>query len=247
MDFMVVVGILMGVIAVLGGMIVKGANLMVFVNPEALLIIFVGMFAAVINSYPLSDIKRIPGMFKVLFTNRDYNPVATIESIVEMSNIARREGLLALEEPVNRGLEMVVDGIDAEQIEEIMYTEIEATEERHHAGAGIFKTAGTTSPTLGVLGAVIGLIGALGDLSDVDKLGESISSAFVATLLGIFFGYVIMIPFSSRLARKSAEEIQVMNIALEGVLYIQAGQSPKTIKQKLYSKLEPKLRPEDEE
>ncbi|MCP0887824.1 flagellar motor stator protein MotA [Ligilactobacillus sp. WILCCON 0076] len=255
MDFMVLVGVLMGMVAVLGGMVIKGANLGVFVNPEALLIIFVGMIAAVINSYPLKDIKRIPNLFKVLFSVQEHNPAGTIDKIVEMSNIARREGLLALEEPVQqidneflkKGLEMVVDGIDADLIEEIMVTEIDATEERHRSGAAIFKTAGTTSPTLGVLGAVIGLIGALGDLSDVDKLGESISSAFVATLLGIFFGYVIMIPFSSRLTRKSEAELEVMNIILEGVLYIQAGQSPKTIEQKLYSKLEPNLRPKKEE
>lgn len=117
---------------------------------------------------------------------------------------------------LRKGLEMVVDGIAAEQIQEIMENEIYGIEERHRIGSSIFKTAGTSSPTLGVLGAVIGLIGALGNLEDVEALGHMISAAFVATLYGIFFGYVLFIPFSSRLSLKSEQEVQMMSIIVEG-------------------------------
>ena len=252
MDFFLLIGIILGLISVVVGMIVKGANVAVLINPAAAIIIFVGVIAAVINSFPSSDIKKIPKIFGVLLKNKEYDLKTTINTIVELANQARRYGLLSLEGAIQnledpflrKGLEMVVDGIAAEQIQEIMENEIYGIEERHRIGSSIFKTAGTSSPTLGVLGAVIGLIGALGNLEDVEALGHMISAAFVATLYGIFFGYVLFIPFSSRLSLKSEQEVQMMSIIVEGVLAIQAGQSPKSIEKKLYSLIDPKKREE---
>ncbi|HIY57229.1 MAG TPA: flagellar motor stator protein MotA [Candidatus Tetragenococcus pullicola] len=253
MDIFLLVGIILGFFSVVVGMIVKGADVTVLINPAAIIIIFVGLIAALINSFPSSDIKRLPKIFGVLFKNKTYDKAAMVGTIVELSNQARRDGLLSLENSVQsledpflkKGLEMVVDGIDPDQIQEIMESEIEGIEERHQTAANMFITAGSTSPTLGVLGAVIGLIGALGNLNDVDALGHMISAAFVATLYGIFFGYVLFQPFGSRLKRKSAEEIDSMWLILEGVMSIQAGQSPKTIEQKLYSAIEPSQRPKE--
>ena len=252
MDFFLLIGIILGLISVVVGMIVKGANVAVLINPAAAIIIFVGVIAAVINSFPSSDIKKIPKIFGVLLKNKEYDLKTTINTIVELANQARRDGLLSLEGAIQnledpflrKGLEMVVDGIAAEQIQEIMENEIYGIEERHRIGSSIFKTAGTSSPTLGVLGAVIGLIGALGNLEDVEALGHMISAAFVATLYGIFFGYVLFIPFSSMLSLKSEQEVQMMSIIVEGVLAIQAGQSPKSIEKKLYSLIDPKKREE---
>ncbi|HCE13381.1 MULTISPECIES: flagellar motor stator protein MotA [unclassified Enterococcus] len=252
MDFFLLIGIVLGLVSVIVGMIVKGANVAVLINPAAAIIIFVGVAAAVVNSFPSSDIKRIPKIFGVLLRNKEYDLKTTITDIVDLANKARRDGLLSLEGAIQnledpflkKGLEMVVDGIAAEQIQEIMENEIYGIEDRHRIGASIFKTAGTSSPTLGVLGAVIGLIGALGNLEDVEALGHMISAAFVATLYGIFFGYVLFIPFSARLTLKSEQEVQVMSIIVEGVLAIQAGQSPKSIEKKLYSLIEPNKRAE---
>lgn len=252
MDFFLLIGIVLGLVSVIVGMIVKGANVAVLINPAAAIIIFVGVAAAVVNSFPSSDIKRIPKIFGVLLRNKEYDLKTTITDIVNLANKARRDGLLSLEGAIQnledpflkKGLEMVVDGIAAEQIQEIMENEIYGIEDRHRIGASIFKTAGTSSPTLGVLGAVIGLIGALGNLEDVEALGHMISAAFVATLYGIFFGYVLFIPFSARLTLKSEQEVQVMSIIVEGVLAIQAGQSPKSIEKKLYSLIEPNKRAE---
>jgi len=252
MDFFLLIGIVLGLVSVIVGMIVKGANVAVLINPAAAIIIFVGVAAAVVNSFPSSDIKRIPKIFGVLLRNKEYDLKTTITDIVDLANKARRDGLLSLEGAIQnledpflkKGLEMVVDGIAAEQIQEIMENEIYGIEDRHRIGASIFKTAGTSSPTLGVLGAVIGLIGGLGNLEDVESLGHMISAAFVATLYGIFFGYVLFIPFSARLTLKSEQEVQVMSIIVEGVLAIQAGQSPKSIEKKLYSLIEPNKRAE---
>ncbi len=254
MDIFLLLGIILGLISVIVGMIVKGANVLVLLNPAAAIIIFVGIIAAVINSYPSNEIKKIPKLFAILFKNNSHDASATINQIIEMANIARREGILSLEKTVHnldnpflkKGLEMVVDGLPAEQVREIMENEVIGMEDRHKIGSDIFKTAGTSSPTLGVLGAVIGLIGALGNLNDVEALGHMISAAFVATLYGIFFGYVLFIPFSNRLKIKSENEVFQMELVIEGVLAIQAGNSPKAIEKKLNSLLAPKYRNQED-
>ncbi|RCX12252.1 chemotaxis protein MotA [Vagococcus fluvialis] len=248
MDIFLILGIVMGFISVIVGMIVKGADATVLLNPAAAIIIGIGTLAALINSYPKKDIKRLPKIIGVLFSTKEsLTSEQLVSEIMILAQKARQEGILALESTVDNldntflknGMEMVVDGVNAEQIEEVLTNEISALEERHRIGASMFKTAGSSAPTLGVLGAVIGLIGALGNLNDVNALGHMISAAFVATLYGIFFGYVLFIPFGSRLTRKSETEVKKMLITLEGVLAIQAGHNPNTIERKLLGMLDP--------
>ncbi|OBR89680.1 MULTISPECIES: flagellar motor stator protein MotA [Clostridium] len=251
MDIFLVIGIITGILAVVVGMIVKGANVAVLLNPAAAIIILVGTTAAVMNSFPKEEFINIPKILKVLFKNKKTDdPAAIINQLVDMSHQTRKNGLLSLEntlqslnnEFMKKGLEMVVDGVEPQYIIEVLELEIENREERHRAGASVMTTAGGSAPTLGVLGAVIGLIGALGNLNDTEKLGHMIAAAFVATLYGIFLGYVICHPFASRLKRKSQEEIRTMYIIMSGVLAIQSGNNPKSIEQKLVSMLPPKLR-----
>ncbi len=249
MDIFLLIGIIMGFISVVVGMIVKGADVLVLLNPAAIIIIGAGTLAALINSFPSDDIKRLPKIFGVLFKSKsEESSIELVDTIMSLAQKARQEGILALETTVDalepsflkNGMEMVVDGVPVEQIEETLNNEISALEERHRVGAAMFKTAGSSAPTLGVLGAVIGLIGALGNLNDVDALGHMISAAFVATLYGIFFGYVMFIPFGNRLNRKSEAEVQNMLIAVEGIISIQAGLNPNTIERKLVGMLDPK-------
>ena len=236
-------------------LILKGASVAMLLNGEVAVIIFGGMIAAVLSSYTMADIKRLPKVMKVLMSNEEPDLNGTIEKMVELSNIARREGLLALEAPVNelddpfmkQGLELVVDGAEAEQIRDLMESEVDAMETRHHRMSGLFKTAGATSPTLGVMGAAIGLIGALGNLSDINKLGPMIASAFVATIFGIFMGYLVMMPFATRLEAKNEEEVLLKTLIIEGVMDIQAGHSAKVIEQKLYAQIPPEKRKVSEE
>lgn len=248
MDILLVIGIIVGLLSVVVGMMVKGANIAVLLNPAAAIIIIIGTIAAVMNSFPKKEFFKIPKVLGVLFRDKKgNNSVELIKEIVEMSQVSRRNGLLALEQQVNnhpnkfmrKGLSMIVDGTDPSYIREVLEIEISYMEERHRLGASIFTTAGGAAPTLGVLGAVVGLIGALGNLEDTEKLGHMIAGAFVATLYGIFFGYVILHPFASRLKRKSHEEINTMYIMLEGMLALQSGENPKSIENKLIGMLEP--------
>ena len=255
MDIFLIIGLVLGAICIMLALILKGASVAMLLNGEVAVIIFGGMIAAVLSSYTMADIKRLPKVMKVLMSNEEPDLNGTIEKMVELSNIARREGLLALEAPVNelddpfmkQGLELVVDGAEAEQIRDLMESEVDAMETRHHRMSGLFKTAGATSPTLGVMGAAIGLIGALGNLSDINKLGPMIASAFVATIFGIFMGYLVMMPFATRLEAKNEEEVLLKTLIIEGVMDIQAGHSAKVIEQKLYAKIPPEKRKVSEE
>lgn len=251
MDVFLIIGVLTGLFAVIVGMIVKGANVAVLLNPAAAIIILIGTMAAVMNSFPKKEFLKIPKVLGVLFRERKGDdPNNIIKQIVELAQLTRRDGLLSIEATIQgmenkfmkKGLEMVVDGMDAEYISEVLEMEIESMEERHRLGASFFTTAGGAAPTLGVLGAVIGLIGALGNLEDTEKLGHMIAAAFVATLYGIFMGYVVCHPFASRLKRKSQEEIANMRIIFEGILSIQSGRNPKNIEMRLLSMLEPSQR-----
>jgi len=242
MEKSTVLGILLGITAVLVGMILKHATPAVLLNGAAFMIIIVGTIAAVLNAFPLSELKRVPALFKIIFTEQKLpSKRELISQFMNWASIARREGLLALENAsdeiedpfLRNGMKMIIDGGEPDFVRDVLNEEIEAIEERHQVGAQIFSQAGSYAPTLGVLGAVVGLIAALGNMSDIDALGVSIAAAFVATLMGIFTGYVLWHPFANKLRRKSKQEIEIKRIMVEGLLSIQAGVSPTAIEQKL--------------
>ena len=131
------------------------------------------------------------------------------------------------------GLSMVIDGMDPEFVSDVLDAELSIMQSRHMEGRSMFTQAGTYAPTLGVLGAVVGLIAALGNMNDIDKLGHAIASAFVATILGIYTGYVLWLPFANKLKVFSEMEIGQKRMIIEGILSLQAGDSPTAIEAKL--------------
>ncbi|WP_100403442.1 flagellar motor stator protein MotA [Bacillus sp. FJAT-42315] len=246
MDKSSIIGIILGLVAVGVGMVFKGVSPVVLVNPAALLIIILGTIGAVTIAFPASELKKVPKLFGILFKEQQLmTPQEVITLFTGWAELARKEGLLALESKTNEvddpflknGLSLTVDGQSADYIRDVLNEELAAMEERHQAGAGIFTQAGTYAPTLGVLGAVIGLIAALGNMNDTDSLGHAISAAFVATLMGIFTGYVLWHPFANKLKRKSKQEVKVKEMMIEGVLSILEGEAPRVLEQKLASYL----------
>ncbi|MDQ0175635.1 flagellar motor stator protein MotA [Bacillus chungangensis] len=246
MDKTSVIGLILGIIAVGVGMVLKGVGLAALVNPAAILIIIIGTIATVVIAFPTDEIKKVPKLFKILFTNQQLmQPKEIIMLFSDMAQLARKEGLLALESRTSEindpflkhGLSLAVDGQNADYIRDVLTEEIDAMEERHQVGSTIFSQAGTYAPTLGVLGAVIGLIAALGNMDNTDALGEAIAAAFVATMLGIFTGYVFWHPFANKLKRKSKKEVQTKEMMIEGILSIIEGEAPRVIEQKLASYL----------
>ncbi|MGN1385032.1 MAG: flagellar motor stator protein MotA [Bacillus sp. (in: firmicutes)] len=246
MDKTSIIGVILGVIAIGTGMVLKGVSLTALINPAAILIIILGTIATVLIAFPADEIKRIPKLFKIIFKEKnEVAPEELIKTFSDWAVIARKEGLLALEgvserveDPFLRnGLSLAVEGQSADYIRDILSEEIDAMEERHQTGSAIFTQAGTYAPTLGVLGAVVGLIAALSNMTDTDELSMAISAAFVATLIGIFTGYVLWHPFANKLKRKSVQEVKIKTMMIEGVLSILEGEAPRTIEQKLTSYL----------
>ncbi|QJW46532.1 flagellar motor stator protein MotA [bacterium BFN5] len=242
METSTIFGLVLGLAAVLVGMVLKGASLAALINPAAFMIIIVGTAACLLNGFSLDHIKKFPVLLKKLFKKPELFPKPELlKMFVELSQTARREGILALESRVSditdpflrNGLSMVIDGLDPDFVSDVLDAEIQGMEERHRDGALIFSQAGTYAPTLGVLGAVVGLIAALGNLDDIEKLGHSIAAAFIATLLGIFTGYVLWHPFANKLKMISKKEVEVKKMMIEGILSLQAGDSPTAIEAKL--------------
>ena len=235
-------GLLLGFISIFVGMVMKGAPISSLNNPAAFLIIIGGTFSCLMTGFTSDQMRTFPKLIKKTFQPPSTRPKAELLKLfVELSQIARREGILALESRVSdiedqffkSGLNMVIDGMDPEFVGDVLDAELEVMEQRHNDGMAIFTQAGTYAPTLGVLGAVVGLIAALGSLNDIDKLGHSIAAAFIATLLGIFTGYVLWLPIANKLKMLSKIEIAEKRMIIEGVLSLQAGDSPTAIEAKL--------------
>lgn len=249
MDRTSVIGVILGVIAIGVGMILKGISFEALLNPAAFLIIIFGTIAAVLIAFPTRVIKNIPSLFKILFLEQQkYDEKELILTFTNWAEVTRREGILSLEKEIDQiedpflqsGIQMATDGQTPDFIEAVLMGKIVAMERRHEEGVAVFTQAGTYAPTLGVLGAVVGLIAALGSMDNMDVLGAAISAAFIATLFGIFTGYVLWHPFANKLREKSKREVLMKEIMVEGILAITAGESPAVIKDKLSSFLSAK-------
>jgi len=250
MDLTTVIGLVIGLVALLGGFVLEDGHLSALLSPTAALIVFGGTFAVVIVATPLEQLKQIPKTLKIAFTGKSQDPQDVIEELYELSTIARREGILALEEKVERqedeffrnGLRLVVDGVDPELTRSMLETELTFIQERHERGARPFEQAGGYAPTMGIIGTVMGLVHVLGSLADVDKLGPQIATAFIATLYGVASANVVYLPIANKLKSRSEQETLLRELMIEGILSIQAGENPNILKQKLKAFLAPNLR-----
>lgn len=242
MDISTIIGLVLALIGVFVGMIMKGVSLGALNNPAAFLIIILGTFGAVIIATPGNEIKNVGKLFGKLFSKNSFpTPEQAIKKILGMAEDVKKNGILSLEailpnekDPfIIHGINLLLDGANNDKIYDSLGEDISAMESRHAAGAQIFTQAGTYAPTLGVLGAVVGLIAALGNMEDVEALGHAISAAFVATLLGIFTGYVLWHPFANRLKRKSRQEVLIRTIYMTGITSISMGTNPKMLRDDL--------------
>lgn len=223
-------------------MIAKGASPTMLLSPAAIIIIFVGTAASLFIAFPMSEMKKFPTLIKIAMTEKKViTEKELLPKFIEWAKVVRKEGIIGLEEQVKnmdlpflkRGFEMVLEGQDSKDIKEVLEEELEAMEARHLGFATIFSQAGSYAPTLGVLGAVMGLIGALGHLDDIEALGYSIAAAFIATMYGIFTGYVLWNPIANKLKRKSKKEIQLGVFIIKGIVSIQEDASPIVVERKL--------------
>jgi chemotaxis protein MotA len=252
-----IIGIVVAAIGILGGFTIEGGSIMSLFNIPGFMIVVVGTLGATITSFPLSVTLGIPGSFiRAVTGGGGTEPREMAEHLVSMADKARREGLLSLEEEAQKvdepfarkGLMLMIDGTDPEALQSILEIDMDQEAGRLREQAEIWKVGSGFSPTLGVLGAVMGLITVLGNLGgDVAELGHGIAVAFVATFYGVGLANVILLPISTKLTAISAEQRQVRDMILEGILSIQAGDNPRIVREKLQGFLAPSDRMPDED
>lgn len=189
-----------------------------------------------------------------VFIGKESSPIDTIKQMIELSQKARRDGLLSLEaeqenikdEFLKESLQLVVDGVEPEIIVESMDLEIENMKARHDKGTGLFKTMAAQFPAWGMIGTLIGLIQLLKSLDDPSKIGPAMAVALITTFYGSVLANFICNPIANKLSLKSKEEIREKRMVIEGVLSIQAGENPKILEHKLKTFLSPKQKHEYE-
>lgn len=243
MDIFAVVGLFLGLGFILTGQALEGGNIGQLLQITAAFIVLGGTLGAVVLSFPpqilLSAIKMLKNVF--MPPKVDFN--ALITEIGSFATKARKEGIISLEKEaynasdplLTLGLGAVADGTDPTLVREMLENQIEQFENHVNNAAKVFESFGGYSPTLGIIGAVMGLIQVMQNLSDPSKLGAGIAVAFVATIYGLFAANLVMIPISTRIKFIYQKVFLYKNMILEGILSIQAGESPVLIERKLQS------------
>lgn len=239
MDLSTVLGLVIGLGFLVAGYLVEGGAIGALFQVSAALIVFGGTIGAVTTSFPIQDLKRVPEWFKIAFSSKSFGIDEAYETLIRFAEKARREGLLSLEQELEsvddrftkQGMQLVIDGTDPEITREILESNISVMEKRHKIGISVFEAAGGYAPTMGIIGTVMGLVHVLGNLSDPTSLSSSIASAFLATLYGIGSANLVWLPIATKLKQKDKAEVGAMEMVLDGILSIQAGENPSILKE----------------
>ncbi|MBR4515409.1 MAG: motility protein A [Lachnospiraceae bacterium] len=218
-----------------------------FLDPPSALITFGGAFGAVLMMNPMSDFIKGLKSFTLIFKVPAANEVDTIRSIIDLSNLARREGLLALEESANnledefmkKGVMLIVDGTDPELVRSILEADLVNTDARHQGNIGFWKNVCAMGPAWGMIGTLIGLVLMLKDLSDPDSIGPNMAVALITTFYGSVLANWICTPVANKLDAYNSAEMKLKEMMIEGILSIQAGENPRVIEEKLKAFLAP--------
>ena len=218
-----------------------------FLNMPSVLITFGGAFCCVLASYTLDEFIAGFKSFSLIFKLSDMNMPDVIRKIIELSNIARKEGLLSLEEAsaelddpfLKKGVLLIVDGTDPELVRAIMETELTSVDNRHRKKIAFWDDLGAMGPAWGMIGTLIGLINMLVLMDDPSSIGPQMSIALITTLYGSMLANWICVPVASKLKAKNEIEMTMKEIMIEGLLSIQAGENPRVIEEKLKSFLTP--------
>lgn len=260
MDLNTFIGIIIIIVVIIFG-IMSGAdglnpgNLINFWDTASFLIVVCTTLACIFACFPLSALKGIPKHFKIMMDKKSFDPLLCIDTIVEFAEMARKSGLLTLEEKANQqedpflktGIMLVVDAIDADKIKQMLSNDLDYLCARHEQAIGIYEKGVAMGPAFGMIGTLVGLINMLagmdlGGSGGASSLGADMSVALITTLYGSFIANVIFGPLANKLKIRHDEEMLCKEIIIEGVLSIQSGENPSYIKEKLVAFLSQKTR-----
>ena len=248
MDPATLIGFAISLGALLAFMILEGADPMSLLFLPAIVLVIFATFGAAMSSFTMTDLKKLPAWFKMGVLPAKVPPASDqIATLVSLAEKARKEGLLALEAQVKdiddpflkRGLQMGIDGTDPEELRQVLEGEITAKKSEDKVAAKFFNQMGGYAPTIGIVGCIVGLINVMGNLSDPASLGPMIAAAFVATLWGVMAANFWFLPMGAKILRVSELQAAQMELLVEGITEIQAGTSPRAVRQKLTALVPP--------
>lgn len=253
MDIASIAGLLLCTGAIVFGIISSAGSISgfaSFIDVPSIIITIGGSFSAVLTSFSMANFIGGLKSFSLVLREPSFDVASIIQKIIDLSNIARKEGLLSLEEAageledefLKKGILLIVDGTDPELVRAIMETELVSMDDRHKTRIGFWESVSSMGPAWGMIGTLIGLILMLQDMNDPSSIGPSMAVALVTTLYGSLLANWICIPVASKLKANNSVEIQAKEIMIEGLLSIQAGENPRVIEEKLKSFLAPGAR-----
>ena len=252
MDIASLLGIILGLAMLVFGIISNAgvSGIKSYIDPASAIITFGGAFSATLASFSLQDFLAGLKSFTLIFKSSSMNSSEMIGKIIELSNVARKEGLLSLEEAaadmeepfLKKGILLIVDGTDPELVRAILETELFSTEGRHKNLIGFWDTLAAMGPAWGMIGTLVGLVNMLNNMSDASAIGPAMAVALITTLYGSLLANWICTPVSNKLKASNSVEAMQKEVMIEGLLSIQAGENPRVIEEKLKSFLAPKDR-----
>lgn len=249
MDIATIIGILGGFGLVITA-VLSGGGLTWFLDGPSAMIVLGGTLGAVLIHYPLSDVFGVIKVAQQAFRGRKQQADLVINHLVEMSRTSRREGLLSLQKTLPKtrdpfltnAIQLVVDGVDPAHISEILETELDCIGERHRLGAEIFTTMGNFAPAMGLIGTLIGLVQMLKQMNNPGSIGPAMAVALITTFYGVVLANLVFLPIAGKLRNRSAQELLLKQLIINGILSIQSGDNPRVLEQKLHSYLAPRER-----
>jgi chemotaxis protein MotA len=242
------IGFVVSLVALLAFMVLEGSDPTSLLFLPAIVLVVVATFGAAMSSQTMADLKKMPGWFKMALVPAKVPPATEqIQILVTLAEKARKEGLLALEAQVKaiedpflkRGLQMGIDGTDPEQLRAVLESEIAAKKAEDKVAAKFMNAMGGYAPTIGIVGCIVGLMNVMANLDDPSALGPMIAAAFVATLWGVMAANFWFLPMGAKILRVSELQAAQMEMLVEGIAEIQAGTSPRAVRQKLTSLVPP--------
>ncbi|MFT5780994.1 MAG: chemotaxis protein MotA [Pseudomonas sp.] len=241
MDVLSLIGIVLAFVAILGGNYLEGGHVGALLNGPAALIVIGGTLGAAFLQAPVHVLKRSGVVIRWVFMPPKIDLNSGIARVVNWSMTARKEGLLGLESIADleadnyarKGLQLLVDGAEPESIRSILEVDLYTQEGRDIQAAKVFESMGGYAPTIGIIGAVMGLIHVMGNLADPSKLGSGIAVAFVATIYGVGFANLLLLPIASKIKAVALRQSRYREMLLEGILSIAEGENPRSIELKL--------------
>jgi chemotaxis protein MotA len=241
MDVLSIVGVIIALVAIIGGNFLEGGHLGMLANGPAAVIVIGGTIGAALLQTPMPCVRRALQIFPWVFIPPQIGFQSGINLIVRWAQTARKEGLLGLENSAEaerndfarKGLQLLVDGNEPESIRIVLQNESDMMAQRDIDAARFFESMGGYAPTIGIIGAVLGLIHVMGNLADPSKLGPGIAVAFVATIYGVAVANLLLLPVAAKLKSCVRENARFRAMLIEGIIAIADGENPRTIEHKL--------------